>query len=488
MDYPNDCSLRKEGVAFDPKKAYGKSTTRFTLELHHGGFFTMGSGRRYMNGKVSWYDGVDIDLFSVIELKDMFGKLGYKEEDTMYFHFRIPNRDLDSGLMPLACDSDILRLAKYVGKCKVIEVYLELWLSSLDIAKKSCKNSKVTFDESPVEIDMSQEFDPFFSSLELTESAEPRVDKEIGQSSGNKNNEDEDEDSGFGELDENPIDDVEVNMDEFRDKIDKIVESVGGSEADVGSDVEVDHDYFDSATDEEGDLEVERNKALRKISKKERSHAGMSSEWKFFVGKKIANKELIKEMVSKLAVEERRQLHIDRNDKKRVRVICRGKTPVFSESNEASGPVNNTSEPSGPVKKIKDASGSDNGPVIDNKQGCPWVLWISKGPHDNSWIVKTYNPTHKCLQTREVKKCTASFLSKDVEESIVPNPKIPTLAVREQLQKKYHLGVSKMKAYRAKKLAKDKIFGNYAQQYTQLKTYALELQKSNPETTVKLED
>ena len=44
-----------------------------------------------------------------------------------------------------------------------------------------------------------------------------------------------------------------------------------------------------------------------------------------------------------------------------------------------------------------------------------------------------------------------------------------------------------MKAYRAKKLAKDKIFGNYAEQYSQLKTYASELQKSNPETTVKLE-
>ena len=125
------------------------------------------------------------------------------------------------------------------------------------------------------------------------------------------------------ELDDNPIDDVEVNMDEFRDKIDKNVESVDGSEAEVCSDVEVDHEYFDSATDEEGDIEVERNQTLRKISKKERSLAGMSSEWNFHVGKKIASKELIKEMVTKLAVEERRQLHLDRNDKKRVRVICR---------------------------------------------------------------------------------------------------------------------------------------------------------------------
>ena len=43
-----------------------------------------------MNGKVSWYDGVDIDVFSLIELKDMFTKLGYKDTLhilTLHFHF-----------------------------------------------------------------------------------------------------------------------------------------------------------------------------------------------------------------------------------------------------------------------------------------------------------------------------------------------------------------------------------------------------------------
>ena len=58
-------------------------------------------------------------------------------------------------------------------------------------------------------------------------------------------------------------------------------------------------------------------------------------------------------------------MHFDRNDKKRVKVICRRKTPVFSEANEASGPsanepsgaVKNTSKHSGPVKNTNEASG-----------------------------------------------------------------------------------------------------------------------------------
>ena len=50
-------------------------------------FLPMGSRKRYVNGKVNWFDRVDVDEFSVIELKYMFTKFCYKDEDTMYHHF-----------------------------------------------------------------------------------------------------------------------------------------------------------------------------------------------------------------------------------------------------------------------------------------------------------------------------------------------------------------------------------------------------------------
>lgn len=61
---------------------------------------------------------------------------------------------------------------------------------------------------------------------------------------------------------------------------------------------------------------------------------------------------------------------------------------------------------------------------------CPWVLHISKCKKDETWMVKTYTDVHKCVQTRDVKKCTSTFLSKDVEEKIIPNPKVPNKALR----------------------------------------------------------
>ena len=91
----------------------------------------MGAGRRYLNGKVSWFDWVDGDEWSIIELTDMLGLLGYKNEVNFY-HYKIPNTSLDEGLRPLVSDSDIIEMVKHIGSLKVIEVFTELWLSVID--------------------------------------------------------------------------------------------------------------------------------------------------------------------------------------------------------------------------------------------------------------------------------------------------------------------------------------------------------------------
>lgn len=71
-------------------------------------------------------------------------------------------------------------------------------------------------------------------------------------------------------------------------------------------------------------------------------------------------------------------------------------------------------------------------------------------------MVKTFTDVHKCLQIRNVKKCTTIFLSQKVEECIKPNPKIPLSALKEQLQQKHELDLSKMKVFRAKQMATER--------------------------------
>ncbi|GJY73317.1 hypothetical protein Tco_0477748 [Tanacetum coccineum] len=88
---------------------------------------------------------------------------------------------------------------------------------------------------------------------------------------------------------------------------------------------------------------------------------------------------------------------------------------------------------------------------------------------------------------RIVSKCTATFLSKDVEETIKPNDKITLNTLKDQLQKKFEVGVSKQKVFRAKKMAYERVVGSYSQQYAQLRDYCMELKEKNPNTTVKIE-
>ena len=90
-----------------------------------------------MNGSFKYVDQVDVDLFSVIELNDMVTKIGYKRSKLMYYHFKIPNSNLDYGLQALGNDQDVLNLLKYTDKYKLIEVYIEHGSTDLETYTKS---------------------------------------------------------------------------------------------------------------------------------------------------------------------------------------------------------------------------------------------------------------------------------------------------------------------------------------------------------------
>ena len=121
-----------------------------------------------------------------------------------------------------------------------------------------------------------------------------------------------------------------------------------------------------------------------------------------------------------------------------------------------------------------------------DKPKCPLVLYISKGDK-NKWLVRTFKEEHKCLQSRKIKSCTSTFLSKHIQDLLVKNPTMPVKAVQEQMAKKFQVVVSKTKAFRAKAKAQQNLKGDASVQYSLLRDYCYELQKCNPNTTVKID-
>ncbi|KAL8188723.1 hypothetical protein R6Q57_029743 [Mikania cordata] len=88
----------------------------FSFKLHHGGVFKKFPGRRYVNGRVSFIDNLDIDEFLVHKIDWMVKDLDlYKPGVHYFYHFQVPGKDLDFGLVALGNDSDVINLAQYTN-------------------------------------------------------------------------------------------------------------------------------------------------------------------------------------------------------------------------------------------------------------------------------------------------------------------------------------------------------------------------------------
>ena len=91
------------------------------------------------------------------------------------------------------------------------------------------------------------------------------------------------------------------------------------------------------------------------------------------------------------------------------------------------------------------------------------------------------------MKTRKLRACTATFISKQILDQVEANPVVPLRALQDHIQKKYEVGVSMDKVYRAKDKAKQLVVGDYTKQYELLRDYVLELQATNADTTVKID-
>ncbi|GKE55038.1 hypothetical protein Tco_1490194, partial [Tanacetum coccineum] len=101
----------------------------------------------YVRGKVNYVDNIDVDLFNVDELHMFLQDLGYDPKQLMFYHYKLPNKSLDYGLRPLSCDAGVVSLINLVANCKVVKVFVEYWLTSVDHEYLSPFKSTVEIEE-----------------------------------------------------------------------------------------------------------------------------------------------------------------------------------------------------------------------------------------------------------------------------------------------------------------------------------------------------
>nr|KAJ0199443.1 hypothetical protein LSAT_V11C600322600 [Lactuca sativa] len=76
------------------------------------------------------------------------------------------------------------------------------------------------------------------------------------------------------------------------------------------------------------------------------------------------------------------------------------------------------------------------------KVTCGWYIHASRSNPKSDSFIRTLNETHTCLQTRKLRACTASLISKKIFDQVEANPDIPLRAIQDHFQKTYQVGVT----------------------------------------------
>jgi hypothetical protein len=101
-------------------------SVEFSLEVHHGGFFTgHGNLRSYVNGRVNWFDNIEIETWSPLWLDQFIVDLGYLKTTSFKIYWLLPGKSIADGLRIISGDFDTNVMASVVDKFKNLVVYFD---------------------------------------------------------------------------------------------------------------------------------------------------------------------------------------------------------------------------------------------------------------------------------------------------------------------------------------------------------------------------
>ncbi|XP_070015766.1 uncharacterized protein [Nicotiana sylvestris] len=117
------------------------------------------------------------------------------------------------------------------------------------------------------------------------------------------------------------------------------------------------------------------------------------------------------------------------------------------------------------------------------KTSYPWLLVASYDSRTKNFVVKNYNPVHKCDPTNRNKLCNSKFLAKMFNKRIKEQFNIRIFKFQELIRKKLGLYVGRTVCRRAKNIMLNEIMGDHKLEYGRIFDYRDELRRSNPGST-----
>ncbi|CAN6164102.1 unnamed protein product [Urochloa humidicola] len=412
---------RAEG---DPPPDYGPDSTKFSVEVHHSGFFCgIGKNRTYLNETVSWFDQCDSETWAFFCIEEMIVSLGYgMKSGRLKVLWLLPGKDLSDGLRIISSDDDTVVMKQITHKLKNFVLYFDhhnhvgqnfddIVLDPIAVLPKISSPSKVSCDV----------------KVEVCEDDDAEID---GFDSGS------DDDSDFRDSDYE-VEDCDDDL--FVDNVD---EEVTDDAAAKGKSLYAgDCDADDGAVSTDEDLVMPDDGEGTRLKFKSFRLEDMNNPI-FEVGMLFPSVEMLRAAITEYSLKQRVEIKLPRNDQRRIRAFC--------------------------------------------ADGCPWNMYASWDSRAKAFMVKTYNDAHNCQKEWVLKRCTAKWLAEKYIETFRADEKLSITNFGKVVQKEWNLTPSKSKLARARRMALQKIYGDEIEQYNALWDYATELSNSNPGTTFHL--
>lgn len=447
--------------------------TDFSIEVHHGGAFTLKPRKVYSGGKIDTVNGLNSDYLSMLELDGLVEQLGYAPNVLLYC--KKPNCSLDNGLVPIRCDKDAYGMLDLLHKDRTIVLYFE-HVRGLDPIESQVGSSKTSVTQAQVmesqvgssknsvaqaqviDLDVEPQVDLWPATLESHVQVFEEGNMEQGNGLDDVNIEDVNQvdmedansdsssesmyysDHSYQEGDDDRLYDTFIDQNEEFvgfpdiDERNPHVEPIDDQGQLSDGDPKYDSDYsFYSSSDEETDR---RPKPPFKTFKPE---ADMEDP-RFTRGQYFNSAKEFKDAVKQHAIKHQRNVKLVKNDKRRVRAKC--------------------------------------------ESPCEWLVYAAKVLADSKYQVRTYKSKHTCTITYSNRNVTSHMIAKRYMEDIRTNPRIPWQSFKDRIRKEMKVDVSRTQIYRAKRKAGQLIYGSDLEQYGRLWDYCAELRRSNPGSTV----
>jgi hypothetical protein len=148
----------------------------------------------------------------------------------------------------------------------------------------------------------------------------------------------------------------------------------------------------------------------------------------------------VKDAIKELAMEKKKNIHLAKNDAKRMVAKC--------------------------------------------LPGCSYHMRISKRVGSQYWQIVSLHDKHSCNRTPKNKQAKTEWLAKKFIPMLRHTPHMKPSGLIAEALDKWGVKLSPFQAYRAKKRAIELIQGAGSEQYAHLRSYAEELRTTNPNSTI----